>query len=195
MKDIWNEAASSQKSVFQRVCQAVGHPEGNEDIEELLSRCQGALVFNIKDNDNIKIFIESVECIIRDRCRKIEEWKSVDGGKQDRSEVVGPHATLLSRLVPRRQDLPRTRIFTTNYDLCLEIAAKERRMPILDGFDLIEPRTFDGRWFDYDFVRRSTREGWVFPPKSGPLETLHRIPKNPIRCARASSPKSRSLTS
>lgn len=32
-------------------------------------------------------------------------------------------------------------------------------MPILDGFDLITPRTFDGRWFDYDFVRRSTREG------------------------------------
>ena len=32
-------------------------------------------------------------------------------------------------------------------------------MPILDGFDLITPRTFDGRWFDYDFVRRSTRDG------------------------------------
>ena len=32
-------------------------------------------------------------------------------------------------------------------------------MPILDGFDLIAPRTFDGRWFEYDFVRRSTHEG------------------------------------
>ena len=29
----------------------------------------------------------------------------------------------------------------------------------MDGFDLISPRTFDGRWFDYDFVRRSIRDG------------------------------------
>jgi hypothetical protein len=107
----------------------------------------------------VKAFIEAVEGIIRDRCRKIAAWEKVKGTKQTTLEVITPHSTLLSRVVPRRQDLPRTRVFTTNYDLCLELAAKERRMPILDGFDLITPRTFDGRWFDYDFVRRSEREG------------------------------------
>lgn len=159
MTALWDEAAESQKAVFAEVCDAVGHPEDKKDIEALLSRCQGALTFAPAKAATIKIFIESVEGIIRDRCRKIDAWEKVKGTKQTLLETITPHLTLLSRVVPRRQDLPRTRVFTTNYDACLELAAKERRMPILDGFDLITPRTFDGRWFDYDFVRRSTKEG------------------------------------
>jgi len=159
MLALWEEAEESQKNVFAEVCDAVSHPKNKKDIEALLSRCQGALAFASAAAAKIKAFIEAVEGIIRDRCRKIEAWEKVKGTKQTTLEVITPHATLLSRVVPRRQDLPRTRIFTTNYDLCLELAAKECRMPIVDGFDLITPRTFDGRWFDYDFVRRSAREG------------------------------------
>ncbi len=159
MPALWEEAAESQKATFAEVCDAVGHPKDKKDIEALLSRCQGALAFAPAKAVIIKAFIGSVEGIIRDRCRKVEEWEKVKGTKQTPLETITPHLTLLSRMVPRRQDLPRTRIFTTNYDLCLELAAKERRMPILDGFDLITPRTFDGRWFDYDFVRRSSKEG------------------------------------
>lgn len=159
MTALWEEAAESQKAVFAEVCDAVGHSKDKKDIEALLSRCQGALAFAPAKAGIIKAFIEVVEGIIRDRCRKVEAWEKVRGTKQMPLETITPHLTLLSRVVPRRQDLPRTRVFTTNYDLCLELAAKERRMPILDGFDLITPRTFDGRWFDYDFVRRSTKEG------------------------------------
>lgn len=159
MPALWEEAAESQKATFAEVCDAVGHPKDKKDIEALLSRCQGALAFAPAKAAVITSFIKSVEGIIRDRCRKVEEWEKVKETKQTPLETITPHLTLLSRVVPRRQDLPRTRIFTTNYDLCLELAAKERRMPILDGFDLITPRTFDGRWFDYDFVRRSSKEG------------------------------------
>jgi hypothetical protein len=159
MAALWDEAAESQRIVLTEICDAVGHPQGKEDIEALLSRCQGALAFAPPSAATIRGFIEAVEGIIRDRCRKIETWERVRGIKQTTLEVITPHSTLLSRVVPRRQDLPRTRVFTTNYDVCVELAAKERRMPIVDGFDLISPRTFDGRWFDYDFVRRSTREG------------------------------------
>jgi hypothetical protein len=159
MQGLWDEAADSQKAVFEKICEAVGHPKEQKDIEKLLSRCQVALAFPSQKDGMIKNFIEAAEGIIRDKCRKLDAWEKVKGRKQSLSDVISPHATLLSRVVPRRQDLPRTRIFTTNYDLCIELAAKERRMPILDGFDLITPRTFDGRWFDYDFVRRSTRDG------------------------------------
>lgn len=159
MTALWNEAKNSQKGTFAKVCDAVGHPIGQTDIERLLSRCQGSLAFDSNNAALVREFIENVEGIIRDRCRNIEEWKAIGGKKQTIVEVITPHLTLLSRVVPRRQDLPRTRVFTTNYDLCIELAAKEKRMPILDGFDLISPRTFDGRWFDYDFVRRSMREG------------------------------------
>lgn len=160
MSDLWDEATGLQKAVFAEICDTVGHPKDKKDIEALLSRCQGSLAFLEKTKaDKIKAFIEAVEGIIQDKCRKVETWEVVKGTKQTTLEVITPHSTLLSRVVPRRQDLPRTRVFTTNYDLCLELAAKEKRMPILDGFDLITPRTFDGRWFDYDFVRRNTREG------------------------------------
>lgn len=159
MSALWDDAAESQKPVFAEVCDAVGHPQHKKDIEALLSRCQGALAFAPAKVSTIEKFIKSVEGIIRDRCRKVEAWENVKGTQQTVLETIAPHQTLLSRVVPRHQDLPRTRIFTTNYDLCIELAAKVRRMPILDGFDLITPRTFDGRWFDYDFVRRSTREG------------------------------------
>jgi len=159
MSALWDDAAESQKAVFEKICGYVNHPKDTKDIEKLLSRCQGALAFANPNADAITKFIEAVEDIIRDRCRKIDTWEKDKGKKQSLAEVIAPHSVLLSRVVPRRQDLPRTRIFTTNYDLCLELSAKQRRMSILDGFDLISPRTFDGRWFDYDFVRRGSREG------------------------------------
>lgn len=160
MTALWDEAAEAQKGVFADVCDTVGHPKDKKDIEALLSRCQGAQAFvETAKAEKINTFMIAVEGIIRDRCQKVEAWQRVKGTAQTTLETIEPHLTLLSRVVPRRQDLPRTRIFTTNYDPCLELAAKERRMPILDGFDLITPRTFDGRWFDYDFVRRSTKEG------------------------------------
>lgn len=159
MQALWDEAAASQESVFEEICKAVGHSEDNKDIEALLSRCQGMLEFAPAKAVIIKTFIDAVEGIIRDRCRNVDLWEKDKGIKQTWLDVITPHLLLLSRVVPRRQDLPRTRIFTTNYDLCIELAAKEKRMPILDGFDLITPRTFDGRWFDYDFVRRSKRDG------------------------------------
>lgn len=159
MPELWDEAEASQGAIFAEVCDTVGHSQQKKDIEVLLSRCQGALAFAPAKADIIKRFITSVESIIRDRCRKVEAWEKLKGTKQTPFETITPYLTLLNRVVPRRQDLPRTRIFTTNYDPCLELAAKESRMPILDGFDLITPRTFDGRWFDYDFVRRSTKEG------------------------------------
>jgi hypothetical protein len=160
MSALWDASAESQKANFDEVCNAVGHPKDKKDIEALLSRCLGAKGFLEKAKaDKVIAFIDAVEGIIRDKCRKVENWERVKGTKQLLLETIAPYLALLSRVVPRRQDLPRTRIFTTNYDPCIELAAKERRMPILDGFDLITPRTFDGRWFDYDFVRRSNKEG------------------------------------
>lgn len=159
MTDLWNEAKSSQAAVFSKICDEVGHPETQNNIEDLLSRCQGVLAFNKKPADLVKPFVEAVEKIIRDKCREIEKWGASQNPSKSVSDTISPYSTLLSRIVPRRQDLPRTRIYTTNYDLCIETAAKEKRMPALDGFDLTNPRTFDGRWFDYDFVRRSIRDG------------------------------------
>ena len=101
MPALWNEAAESQKAVFAEICDAVGHPKDKKDIEALLSRCQGALAFAPAKAAIIKAFVEAVEGIIRDRCRKIEAWEKVKGTKQTTLEVITPHSTLLSRVVPR----------------------------------------------------------------------------------------------
>ena len=45
------------------------------------------------------------------------------------------HRTFLSRIVrSRRSNLPRPRIFTTNYDLVIESALDELGYPYIDGF-------------------------------------------------------------
>ncbi len=159
MTTLWERALEAQPENFSVVCERVGHSPDAKDIEKLLSRCQGALAYGSQTDTVIQDFVDAVEVVIRDSCRDLEKWERVKGTTQSIEEVVSAHSILLSRVVPRRQDLPRTRIFTTNYDRCVEHAAKFRRMPILDGFDLVTPQTFDGRWFDYDFVRRNSREG------------------------------------
>lgn len=45
-------------------------------------------------------------------------------------------------------------IFTTNYDLCIEQGAGQAGLPVIDGFSLTDPRRFDGRNYDLDYVRR-----------------------------------------
>jgi hypothetical protein len=85
MPALWDEAAESQKVVFAEVCDAVSHSKDKKDIEALLSRCQGALAFAPAKAGRIKTFIESVEGIIRDRCRKVEAWEKVKGTKASRN--------------------------------------------------------------------------------------------------------------
>src|SRR5690606_29230863 len=46
------------------------------------------------------------------------------------------------------------KIFTLNYDLLFEYAATEVNAIVVDGFSFTFPRTFSGRYFDYDIVQR-----------------------------------------
>jgi len=48
----------------------------------------------------------------------------------------------------------RTKIFTTNYDRCFEIAASLSGLVTLDGFSFSRPSVYDASFFSYDLVRR-----------------------------------------
>ena len=133
MQALWDEAAESQKTVFEEICDAVGHPKIKKDIEALLSRCQGALAFAPAKATIIKAFIEAVEGIIRDRCRKIETWEAVKGTKQTTLEVITPHSTLLSRVVPRRQDLPGLVFLPPIMTCASNLPRRERGCPFWTG--------------------------------------------------------------
>lgn len=45
-------------------------------------------------------------------------------------------------------------VYTTNYDLCIEQAAGQAGLPVIDGFSHTDPQRFDGRNYDLDYVRR-----------------------------------------
>ena len=81
--------------------------------------------------------------VIRDKCN------FVDGDIN-----LYAHEILLQRFGKRSTRKPRTRIFTTNYDRCVEEAAKRLRFVVVDGFSHSMPQTFDPGYFAYDVVRR-----------------------------------------
>ncbi|HRH03894.1 MAG TPA: SIR2 family protein [Bacteroidia bacterium] len=65
-----------------------------------------------------------------------------------------PHQVFLEKLLQRKQTSPRVKVFTLNYDLLFEYAATEVNAIVIDGFSFTLPRTFSGRFFDYDIVQR-----------------------------------------
>ncbi|MGG5505848.1 MULTISPECIES: SIR2 family protein [unclassified Myroides] len=65
-----------------------------------------------------------------------------------------PHKVLLEKVLQRKQTNPRVKVFTLNYDLLFEDAATAVNAIVIDGFSFTFPRTFSGRYFDYDIVQR-----------------------------------------
>lgn len=148
MENLWDECAKLENHAD--VVRLVNHPRatGREtDIEHLLSLC----LFHSRlhsdqagDGKKVSDFQTQAEKVISRMCREFV----------GSAEKLNPYVELLRKLVPRRGDFPRTKVFTTNYDLCLEVAAEHLGMPYLDGFSFGYPRRFHGRWLDYDFVKR-----------------------------------------
>lgn len=148
MAELWD--ACSGITEHDDVVALVNHPRAEnreKDIEHLLSLC---------------LFYCRLHADTDPACKKVKKYQAKAEKEISRlcREFVGPadamnaYVELLRRIVPRRGDFPRTKIFTTNYDLCLEVAAEHLGMPYVDGFSFGHPRRFHGRWLDYDFVRR-----------------------------------------
>ena len=99
---------------WDEVLQIARHPEGNTDIEELLSRCKISESFEDEENAaKIRTFIADAERIIR--------------GKVDflgTNESLPIHESFLRRLARRSVRRERLKLFTTNYDRCFEHAAQ-----------------------------------------------------------------------
>lgn len=104
------------------------------------------------------------EAILRDTLSPEARWKAFIAEAEQtilaRCRFVLPdtdlplHERLLRAVARRSPKLPRTQIFTTNYDLAFETAASSTRTTVVDGFSWSGTPTFDGSWFDMDFVRQ-----------------------------------------
>ena len=141
MNKLWHLA--SDVSGFEHALKSAGHSIDHEDIEVFLSRCRMAKQLHGTDSELDK-FVSGVQKAITAACRDF--LKS--------TTRLSRHCDFLQRLARRPTEKPRVTLFTTNYDLCIEQAAGQAGLPVIDGFTHTFPQRFDGRNYDMDLVRR-----------------------------------------
>jgi hypothetical protein len=137
--------------VFGQVCSRVRHPKQKRkkpsdpvfvaDIELLLSKCSVAQEF--ESSKEVSDFIKQAESTIVELCNFLQD-----------DTPLTVHEAFLRRIARRPTRLPRTKLFTTNYDLAFETAASRLQFVAVDGFSHTLPQEFDSSYFAYDLVRR-----------------------------------------
>lgn len=151
MWDLW-QAVHAQFTEIEKVKIAIHYspPEGEENIEAFLSKCKGALDFLPENDANyalIKQFIGVAEKVIKSLVSFVDD-----------ETILRDHAHFLRKIARRSARKSRAKIFTTNYDLCFEVAASQCRFVVVDGFSHTLPQAYDPIYFSYDLVKRTSNQ-------------------------------------
>jgi hypothetical protein len=158
MAHLWD--AVSELKGFDVALALVPEAKVEQDIELVLSRCQFAL--GLGQDEGLVDFMAAAEQLIVEHCRFVDDATNLE-----------THELFLRKVARRSTRLPRTQIFTTNYDLAFERAADHAGFRLVDGFTLTEPRRFEGGSFDLDFVRRRIGERPTLEPNVAQFMKLH----------------------
>lgn len=129
-------------------------------LEHVLSDAQARLAFSPDDSD-LEAFISEAEDIVWTKCSFIYDTSD-----------LGAHELFLRKVARRSTRLQRAQVFTTNYDLAFETAARRARFNVIDGFGY-GGQDFDGASFDLDYVRRRPHEPLALDPSVFHLLKLH----------------------
>lgn len=155
VSELWDICSDDfSDEMFKKVCATVNYDNNGGNIETLLSRIQ--LYLEINGNESIEVEGEEEG---EDETLELKEIVSIIENKIKNKCTLelpenSPHKQLLEKITKRKNSSPRVRIFTTNYDTLFEQAANDINGVLIDGFSFTNPRTFSGRNFDYDIVRR-----------------------------------------
>lgn len=166
MGDLWDDARQKVgEENFDRVVAEVWGPTQKKDIESLLSLCKmtvelqaarAAIVGqNTVDDPKVDLpaFVQKAEQAILDRVDFVTEETDLTS-----------HKEFLRRLARRSAEKARVKIFTTNYDRCIEESAVARNLALIDGFSHSAIQRFNRDHYQQDIVRRSagsTRADYV----------------------------------
>lgn len=149
MTDLWTaveEAVTTRK--FNQILTILPKAKNiDRNIEKLMSLAK--LYVSLFENEQSSLvaqFIQSAERAILNRVDFVTQHTNLDN-----------HKTIIRKLARRGIRKPRTKIFTTNYDLCYEYAAQAQRFVVIDGFSNFRPPTYDQSHFSYDTVRRGAK--------------------------------------
>ena len=165
MSDLWDSCMDSQKNEIAQSERLEYCKETSENnIERFLSLCEACFECESLDIEKkkIELCIQSCRKVIHRKCSGFlqtgEDFlkdNNYDSTTSDLNKKLQAHRSLLSKLTRRRIRDPRLKIFTTNYDLCFEVAAAGLGLVVIDGFSFSYPHIFDSRYFEYDMVKRA----------------------------------------
>lgn len=140
-----------EENGFEIICEKVKHNYTDKNLETFLSKIEGTIHFY----DDLKIELNKKKVklsqIKKDVFEIIKDKCSIPS-PEDTTKF--PHKVLLEKLLQRKVTSPRIKVFTLNYDLLFEYASEKINAVMIDGFSFTFPRTFSGRYFDYDIVQR-----------------------------------------
>jgi hypothetical protein len=135
MAGLWDavEAAVTPARLAAIIAKIPSAADLKNNIEKLLTLCklQSVLFPAGADATEIAAFIADAERAI---------LKRVDFVSQDTD--LASHRNFVRKLARRSVRKSRARIFTTNYDLCFEGAAREQQFVLTDGFSHSTPQTY-----------------------------------------------------
>ncbi|CPV54868.1 Uncharacterised protein [Mycobacteroides abscessus subsp. abscessus] len=169
---------------------SVINPSDNGDLEQLLNGLQLATSLarqagqdsvalgaggdaKTYPNEQVESLRRSINRALADACRLPAETATLEPPFD--SDPLRAHRTFLSRIVrSRRSNLPRPRIFTTNYDLVIERALDELGFPYIDGFSGTVDRRLNLAYYGLDFHRVETTTQTVVARAEGALY-LHKV--------------------
>ncbi|WP_296097352.1 SIR2 family protein [uncultured Agrobacterium sp.] len=170
MRDLWNAVAAAVGApAFTAVCGRFPNATIGENIEKLLSLCKVYLELNDAADENnqevaaVKDFVSQAEsCILA----------KVDFVSQ--STTLAAHETYVRKIGRRGFRKTRGKLFTTNYDLTIEEAARRLRFTVIDGFSHSLDQVYDRQHFELDIVRRdATKDAPDYIPNVFQLYKLH----------------------
>ncbi len=131
-----------------------GHQQAG-DIETLLSLCKMKLeLTRIQSSEADKIDPKSPFSKLQKFIETAENAILAAVDFVDQSTHLPAHRGLIQKLAKRAIDKPRVKVFTTNYDLCVEEASSRLGVVLIDGFSHSAMQRFNRDYFQHDIVRR-----------------------------------------
>lgn len=170
MSDLWSvvEGVVGGEQ-FNEICGRFPNVNLNQNIEKLLSLCKIYLELNeaaAEDNEDVagvRNFVKLAEASILGR---------VDFVNRDTN--LSAHEAYVRKIGRRGFRKTRAKLFTTNYDLTIEEAARRLRFTIIDGFSHTLDQVYDRQHYELDIVRREARkEAPDYIPNVFQLYKLH----------------------
>ncbi|MCI2265410.1 SIR2 family protein [Sediminivirga luteola] len=179
------EAASESLDETDTDLLSALNPENDGDLENLLNGLQ--LAASLAEQTGLSEVTLGNEKEIRSFTKaQIEQLKGkinvafahacqLPAPDCDLADPLEAHRQFLSRIVrSRRANLPRPKLFTTNYDLVLERALDKLGYPYIDGFSGTVERCLNLAYYGLDFHRVETTSQQVVARADSALY-LHKI--------------------